>query len=149
MRTVTRANVTAWRTDLESRAKRSNGRQGAEPKGLEDSSIRRKLAALSSLLEYLCERNAVADDPVDGVKRPTANRNEGSTPALGDAQVRKPLEAPPVDTLKGVHDRAILATLLYHGMRREELCGSATLTSPPRAFTIGARRGQKIVRHFG
>ena len=25
-------------------------------------------------------------------------------------------------TLKGVRDRAILATLLYHGIRREELC---------------------------
>ena len=32
------------------------------------------------------------------------------------------LEAPPEDTLKGMRDRAILATLLYHGMRREELC---------------------------
>ena len=31
--------------------------------------------------------------------------------------------APPADTLKGVRDRAILATLLYHGIRREELCG--------------------------
>ena len=30
--------------------------------------------------------------------------------------------APPPDTLKGVRDRAILATLLYHGIRREELC---------------------------
>ena len=38
------------------------------------------------------------------------------------AQARKLLEAPPADTLKGVRDRAILATLLYHGMRREELC---------------------------
>ena len=26
------------------------------------------------------------------------------------------------DTLKGVRDSAILATLLYHGIRREELC---------------------------
>jgi integrase/recombinase XerD len=33
------------------------------------------------------------------------------------------LEALPADTVKGVRDRAILATLLYHGMRREELCG--------------------------
>jgi integrase/recombinase XerD len=32
------------------------------------------------------------------------------------------LEASPPDTLKGVRDRAILATLLYHGVRREELC---------------------------
>ena len=51
-----------------------------------------------------------------------ANGNEGSTPALGDAQARRLLEAPPPDTLKGVRDRAILATLLYHGIRREELC---------------------------
>jgi site-specific recombinase XerD len=74
------------------------------------------------LFDYLCERNAVAGNPVDGVKRPAANGNEGSTPALGDAQARKLLEAPPDDTLKGVRDRAILATLLYHGIRREELC---------------------------
>ena len=32
------------------------------------------------------------------------------------------LDAPPADTLKGMRDRAILATLLYHGLRREELC---------------------------
>ena len=90
---------------------------------LSPASIRRKLSALSSLFDYLCERNAVAGNPVDGVKRPMANGNEGSTPALGDAQARKLLEAPPADTLKGVRDRAILATLLYHGIRREELCG--------------------------
>ena len=44
-----------------------------------------------------------------------ANGNEGSTPALGDVQARKLLEAPPAGTLKGIRDRAILATLLYHG----------------------------------
>ena len=32
------------------------------------------------------------------------------------------LDAPPGETLKGARDRAILATLLYHGLRREELC---------------------------
>jgi integrase/recombinase XerD len=109
LRTVTRAHVIAWRKQLEAR-------------GLEPSSIRRKLSALSSLFDYRCERNAVAGNPVDGVKRPAANGNEGSTPALGDAQARRLLEAPPPDTLKGRRDRAILATLLYHGIRREELC---------------------------
>jgi integrase/recombinase XerD len=109
LRTVTRAHVIAWRKDLEDRE-------------LAPASIRRKLAALSSLFDYLCEKNAVAGNPVDGVKRPLANGNEGSTPALGDAQARKLMEAPPEDTLKGVRDRAILAVLLYHGLRREELC---------------------------
>ena len=37
-------------------------------------------------------------------------------------QVRKLLDAPPEDTLNGVRDRVILATLLYYGMRHEELC---------------------------
>jgi integrase/recombinase XerD len=139
LRTVTRAHVIAWRKHLESREKRSKGRRpGAKVQGLEDSSIRRKLAALSALFDYLCERNAVAGNPVDGVERPTANGNEGSTPALGDAQARKLLDAPPEDTLKGVRDRAILATLLYHGLRREELCGL-------RVRDIQSRQG---VMHF-
>ena len=43
------------------------------------------------------------------------------TPALSDGQARKLLETPDEQSLKGVRDRAILATLLYHGLRREEL----------------------------
>jgi integrase/recombinase XerD len=125
LRSVTRAHVIAWRKDLEKRE-------------LAHSSIRRKLSALSALFDYLCEHNAVAGNPVDGVKRPMANGNEGSTPALGDAQARRLLEAPPADTLKGVRDRAILATLLYHGLRREELCGL-------RVKDIQSRQG---VMHF-
>jgi site-specific recombinase XerD len=110
LRSIVRAHIINWRQDMERRE-------------LEPATIRRKLSALSSLFDYLCDRNAVASNPVDGVKRPMANGNEGSTPALGDRQARKLLEAPPADTLKGVRDRAILATLLYHGIRREELCG--------------------------
>jgi len=108
-RLITRAHVIAWRKDVEHRQ-------------LAPSTIRRKLSALSSLFEYLCERNAVTHNPVKGVKRPKANNNEGTTPALSDAQARALLKAPPADTLKGVRDRAIIATLLFHGIRREELC---------------------------
>ena len=108
-RIVTRAHFIAWRKDLERRA-------------LAPSTIRRKLSALSSLFDHLCEQNAITHNPVDGVKRPKANNNEGLTPALGDAQARALLDAPPGNTLKGQRDRAILATLLYHGLRREELC---------------------------
>jgi integrase/recombinase XerD len=108
LRGISRAHVIAWRKHLEARK-------------LSPSTIRRKLSALSALFDYLCESNAVAGNPVDGVKRPMANGNEGLTPALGDAQARRLIDAPPVDTLKGVRDRAILATLLYHGIRREEL----------------------------
>ncbi len=108
-RTVTRAHVIAWRKDLE--------RKACAP-----ATIQRKLATLSSLFASLAEHNAVLHNPVDGVKRPKSHRQEGTTPALSDEQARALLNAPQGDSLKAKRDRAILATLAYHGMRREELC---------------------------
>ncbi|RMR14237.1 Phage integrase family site specific recombinase [Pseudomonas amygdali pv. ulmi] len=107
-RQVTRSHVLAWRADLEQR-------------GLAGATIRRKLAALASLFDHLLENNAVAGgNPVHGVKRPRIESNEGKTPALGDHQAKALLEAPDESTLKGLRDRAMLAVLLYHGLRREE-----------------------------
>jgi integrase/recombinase XerD len=108
-RIVTRAHVIAWRDDLGARA-------------LGGSTVRHRLAALSSLFEYLCERNAVTHNPVKGVKRPRAESGEGRTPALGDHQARALLAAPKEETVGEKRDRAILSTLLYHALRREELC---------------------------
>ena len=108
-RAVTRAHVIAWRDDLVRRV-------------LSGMTIRHRLAALSSLFEYLCEKNAVTHNPVKGVKRPPVESYEGKTPALGDHQARALLDAPIGDSLKAKRDRAMLATLLYHALRREELC---------------------------
>jgi integrase/recombinase XerD len=108
-RSVTRAHVIAWREDL---ARRELG----------GSTIRHRLAALSSLFEYLCEKNAVTHNPVKGVKRPRSESGEGKTPALGDHQARELLASPAGERLKDKRDRAILSTLLYHALRRDELC---------------------------
>ena len=124
-REVGRGHVLAWRHDLEQRT-------------LGGATIRRKLSALSSLFDALCEANAVRGNPVDGVKRPKINSQEGSTPAISDHQARGLLAAPDGTTLKGLRDRAILATLLYHGLRRAELCAL-------RLVDLQDRRG---VRHL-
>ena len=108
-RTVTRAHIIAWRDDLAGRT-------------LGGSTIRHRLASLASLFEYLCEKNAVTHNPVKGVERPRTESGEGKTPAIGDHQARKLLEAPAEDTIKSKRDRAILSTLLFHALRREELC---------------------------
>jgi integrase/recombinase XerD len=110
-RTVTRAHVIAWRDDL---GRREDIQSGA--------TVRHRLAALSSLFEYLCEKNAVSHNPVKGVKRPKVESGEGKTPALGDHQARDLLVAPGAETVKEKRDRAILSTLLFHALRREELC---------------------------
>ena len=109
LREVTRPHVLAWRDHLHGQ-------------GLANDTLRRKLAALSSLYDYLCNRHAVLHNPVLGVRRPPSMNREGATPALGDDQALLLLEAPPAGTLKGKRDRAMLAVLLYHGIRREELC---------------------------
>jgi integrase/recombinase XerD len=108
-RQVTRAHVLAWRTELEKQS-------------LSGATIRRKLAALASLFEYLCNQNAVTHNPVKGVKRPIVESQTGKTPALSNPQAAQLLVAPPADTLKGKRDRAILSLLLHHGLRRAELC---------------------------
>jgi integrase/recombinase XerD len=97
-RTVTRAHLIAWRDELRRR-------------GVGGATIRHRLASLASLFEYLCEKNAVSHNPVKGVERPKTESGEGKTPAIGDHQARN------CSTL-----RAILSTLLFHALRREELC---------------------------
>ncbi|MDB4527915.1 tyrosine-type recombinase/integrase [Akkermansiaceae bacterium] len=67
---------------------------------------------------------------------------EGKTPALGDNEAKALLTAPPEDTLKGIRDRAILATYLFHGLRAAEL---ANLTPGD----IQSREGVLHLRIFG
>jgi integrase/recombinase XerD len=108
-RTVTRAHVIAWRDELSQR-------------GLGGSTIRHRLASLASLFQYLCAQNAVTHNPVKCVQRPTAETAEGKTPALGDHQARALLDAPIDESVRGKRDRALLSTLLFHALRRDELC---------------------------
>ena len=124
-RLVTRAHALAWRKELEKR-------------GHAAATIRRKLSALASLFDHLCERNAVPFNPLRGVKRPSSDSGEGKTPAIGDGQARALLNAPGEGTLKGKRDRAILAVLLYHGLRRAELC----------ALRVGDLENRRGIRHL-
>jgi integrase/recombinase XerD len=124
-RTVRRAHVLAWRKELERR-------------GLCGATVRGKLAALSSLFQFLCNEQAVQANPVKGVARPKLEGCQGKTPALSDAQVRQLLAAPKGVDLKARRDRAILAVLFFHALRRAELCAI-------QVKDIHDRRG---VRHF-
>jgi site-specific recombinase XerD len=124
-RIVTRSHLIAWRKLLESR-------------NLAAATIRRKLSAVASLFDHLCESNAVTHNPCDGVKRPNLGSNEGKSPALGDEQAKELLEVPSNDTEKGLRDQALLSVLLFHGLRRAELCSLA----------VGDLQSRRGVPHF-
>ena len=128
-RSVARAHIIAWRGTLEARE-------------LAPATVRRKLAAISSLFDHLCNENAVPHNPVGGVKRPAADNNEGKTPALSDEQARLLLKAPDGDSIKATRDRAILSVYLFHALRRTELADL-------RVGDLTERRGVMHFRVFG
>src|SRR5919204_2343056 len=92
-----------------------------EEQGSQASTVRRRLAALSSLFAHLVKFDVVPMNPVRDVERPAVNRREGMTLAFSQTQARSILDAPEPNTLLGVRDRAILAVGLQVGFRRAEI----------------------------
>lgn len=109
LRTVDHRAVIAWE------------RMQREQEGAAASTVRRRLAALSSLFKHLVRHGVASRNPVVDVERPAINRDEGSTAAFSKSQARKLLDAPPADTLAGLRDRAILSVGLQVGFRRAEI----------------------------
>ena len=85
------------------------------------STIRRRLAALSSLYKHLVRHDHAPRNPVGEVERPAINRDEGATAAFSKTQARKLLDLPGEDTSAGLRDRAILSVGLQVGLRRAEI----------------------------
>ena len=71
------------------------------------STIRRRLAALSSLYKHLVRHGHAARNPVGEVERPAINRDEGSTLAFSKAQARKMLDVPRRTRSREGHGRGI------------------------------------------
>ena len=94
-----------------------------EEQGSQASTVRRRLAALSSLFAHLVKFGTVEMNPVRDVERPAVNRREGMTLAFSQKQARSILDTPDDKTVLGVRDRAILAVGLQVGFRRAEIAG--------------------------
>jgi len=89
--------------------------------GAAASTVRRRLAALSSLFKHLVRYGYAEKNPVSEVERPAINRQEGSTLAFSKADAKKLLDRPDEKTVEGLRDRAILAVGLQVGLRRAEI----------------------------
>jgi site-specific recombinase XerD len=85
------------------------------------STVRRRLAALSSLFKHLVRYGYAEKNPVSEVERPAINREQGTTLAFSRADANKLLDKPDEKTLVGLRDRAILAVGLQVGLRRAEI----------------------------
>jgi site-specific recombinase XerD len=108
LRQVDRAAVIVWIRHMEEKKEKPR-------------TIRRRLAALSSLYTHLVDHRAADKNPVREIKRPRVNRKRGVTAAFDAKQARKILDAPSDKTLQGLRDRAILSILFQAGPRRAEV----------------------------
>ena len=100
------------------------------------------MATISKFFEHLCDEKILDVNIVQGVQRSKLTTSEGATSSISDHQAKILLESPDPSTLKGKRDRAILATFLFHVLRRSELCQL-------RIKDVQEREGIKQLRIFG
>lgn len=84
-----------------------------------EASVRRKLAALICLYEFLCSEKKFAFNPTSNIKLPETNKHKPKI--LTDEQIYKLLHLPSVDTWLGIRDKAMLELLCSTGIRISEL----------------------------
>lgn len=90
--------------------------------GCSPRTINNRLSAISSLFNHLIDNQVVKVNVAQGVRRMPVNADRVEAKVMTPGEVRKMLDAPDTDTLKGIRDKAILATLFYTGCRVSEVC---------------------------
>jgi site-specific recombinase XerD len=130
---IKRADIIEWRDDL----------MGTKEKPrYAIRTVKRRMATISKFFEHLCDEKIIEVNVVQGVQRPKLTTTEGATSIISDHQAKDILDAPDPGTLKGKRDRAILATFLFHALRRAELCNL-------KVKDVQEREGIKQLRVFG
>jgi site-specific recombinase XerC len=106
----TKATVSAWRVSLETR-------------GLGSSSIIIRMSAIRKLAAEVADNGLLAPEMAAGIARVRSAKSTGIRVGnwLSVRQAQSLLNAPDVATVRGLHDRAILAVLLGCGLRRSEV----------------------------
>ena len=97
-------------------------RQAMLDDGLTPSSVNQRLAAIKGLAREAAAAGAIPDGVAASIASIKGVREHGHRAGnwLTQAQAQAMLDAPQLDTLRGVRDRALLSILLGCGLRRAE-----------------------------
>jgi site-specific recombinase XerD len=95
--------------------------------GLSAATINQRLCAIRKLAEEASDNGALDAQIANGIRAVKGIRQEGTRSGnwLAKQQAQQLLNAPDIETLKGLRDRAILALLLGCGLRRAEAANLA------------------------
>src|ERR1700733_6441812 len=75
--------------------------------------VKQQLAAVRMLFDWLITGQVMPSNPASAVRGPKHVVKTGKTPVLEGSEWRKLLESIPADTVRGLRDRALIATLTY------------------------------------
>jgi site-specific recombinase XerD len=75
--------------------------------------VKQQLAAVRMLCDWLITGQVMPSNPASAVRGPKHVVKTGKTPVLVGGEWRKLLESIPTDTVRGLRDRALIATLTY------------------------------------
>lgn len=92
-----------------------------QQQGLRRSTLARKLAALRSLVRYLCRENILASNPIAAVSTPKQDQRLPNF--LYPLEINRLIESPDISKPLGIRDRALLELLYATGIRVSELVG--------------------------
>ena len=90
-------------------------------RGLRASSVARRLSSLRGFFRHLAREGQRADDPTELVERPRTSRPLPKTLSRDAASTL--VEAPDVESVRGLRDRTLLEVLYATGMRASECLG--------------------------
>ncbi len=86
-------------------------------------SVKQHLAAIRMLFDWLVVGHVVRFNPAAAVRGPKYVTHRGKTPVLSTEEARKLLESVPTDTIVGLRDRALIATMVYSFARVSTVIG--------------------------
>lgn len=75
--------------------------------------VKQQLAAVRMLFNWLITGQVVPTNPAAAVRGPKHVVETGKTPVLGGEDWRKLLDSIPIERLRDLRDRALIATLTY------------------------------------
>lgn len=91
--------------------------------GLADPSVKQHLAAIKMIFDWMVIGQIVPFNPAAAVRGPKYVVKKGKTPVMTSEEARQLLDSITTDTVVGLRDRALIATMLYSFARVSAVIG--------------------------
>lgn len=104
------------------------------------ATVKQHLAAIRMLFDYFVQRQVLPSNPASVVRGPKHVVKKGKTPVLSREDAKTLLESIPTESVTGLRDRALIATMLYSFAR----VGAVTVMNVADYYAVGKRNWLRL-----